>query len=69
MPSIITRASVVETTLGITFQIGELATTTVGGVIITNRTPPSYTITTSAAAITGAEAILVTAIYRRSDLW
>lgn len=61
MPSIITRASVVETTLGITFQIGELATTTVGGVIITNRTPPVYTITTSAAALINAESLAVNA--------
>jgi hypothetical protein len=61
MPQTITRASVVETTLGITFQIGELPTQQVGAVIVTNRNVPSYTITTSAAAATDAESIVVTA--------
>jgi hypothetical protein len=46
MPLVIARPSVVETTLGITFQIGELPTQTVGDVVISSRTPPTYTITT-----------------------
>lgn len=62
MPLVIARPSVVETTLGITFQIGELPTQTVGGVVISSRTPPSYTITTSAIASTGAESIAVVAL-------
>jgi len=62
MPLVIARPSVVETTLGITFQIGELPTQTVGGVVISSRTPTSYTITTSATASSGAESINVTAL-------
>ncbi|MBN3993830.1 MAG: hypothetical protein HWQ36_25950 [Nostoc sp. NMS2] len=61
MPQTIIRASVVETTLGITFQIGELPTQQVGAVIVTNRNVPIYTITTSAAASVDAESISVTA--------
>lgn len=61
MPQTINRASVVETTLGITFQIGELPTQQVGAVTVTNRNVPSYTITTTAAAIALAESILVSA--------
>ncbi len=57
MPLVIARPSVVETTLGITFQIGELPTQTVGDVVISSRTPPTYTITTSAAALSGASPI------------
>ena len=41
MPSVIARPSVVETTVGITFQIGELPTQTVGSVVISSRTPPT----------------------------
>jgi hypothetical protein len=61
MPQTINRASVVETTLGITFQIGELPTQQVGAVIVTNRNVSTYTITTAAAAILGAESISVQA--------
>ena len=62
MPLVIARPSVVETTLGITFQIGELPTQTVGNVVISSRTPLSYTITTSATAPSGAESINVAAL-------
>ncbi|MHC5610559.1 MAG: phage tail tube protein [Nostoc sp.] len=61
MPQTINRASVVETTLGITFQIGELPTQTVGNVIISNRTIPTYTITTSASASALSESLTVQA--------
>jgi hypothetical protein len=62
MPLVIARPSVVETTLGITFQIGELPTQTVGDVVISSRTPTSYTITTSTTASSGAESIAVAAL-------
>ena len=61
MPQTINRASVVETTLGITFQIGELPTQQVGSVIVSNRNVPTYTITTAAAAIADAESLTVQA--------
>ncbi|MBW4478655.1 MAG: hypothetical protein KME54_17785 [Tolypothrix brevis GSE-NOS-MK-07-07A] len=61
MPQTINRASVVETTLGITFQIGELPTQQVGAVIVTNRNVLSYTITASAAALATAESLSVQA--------
>lgn len=61
MPQTINHASVVETTLGITFQIGELPTQQVGAVIVTNRNVPSYTITTSAAASANTESLSVQA--------
>lgn len=61
MPQTINRASVVETTLGITFQIGELPTQQVGNVIVTNRNAPSYTITTTAAAAANTESLSVQA--------
>lgn len=59
MPQTINRASVVETTLGITFQIGELPTQQVGAVTVTSRNVPSYTITTAAAAAISAESLQV----------
>ena len=62
MPSVIARPSVVETTLGITFQIGELPTQTVGNVVISSRTPTTYTITASGNASSGAESIDVAAL-------
>ena len=61
MPQTINRASVVETTLGVTFQIGELPTQKIGAVTVTNRNAPSYTITTTAAAIIEAESLQVQA--------
>ncbi|MBO3459942.1 hypothetical protein G7B40_040155 [Aetokthonos hydrillicola Thurmond2011] len=61
MPQTINRANVVETTLGITFQIGELPTQQVGAVTVTNRNVPSYTITTTAAAAASAESLSVQA--------
>jgi len=58
----INRASAVETTLGITFAIGQLPTVNVGNdIIVSTRTPNSYTITTSASAIAGAQSISVSA--------
>lgn len=61
MSTTLTRASVVETTLGIEFAIAELSTQTVGAVTVTNRTVPTYTITTSASASSGAGTIAVNA--------
>ncbi len=61
MPQTINRASVVETTLGITFQIGELPTQQVGAVLVTNRNVPSYTITVTAAASANDESLTVQA--------
>lgn len=62
MAQTITRASVVETTLGITFAIAELSTTQVGAVQVTNRTVPTYTITTSASHAVDDELLAVTAL-------
>jgi len=59
MPLLINRASVVETTLGITFQIGQLPTQTIGNVTVTTRIPTSYTITLTAANLQGDQALSV----------
>jgi hypothetical protein len=67
MPQIINRASVVETTLGITFQIGELPTQQIGAVIVTNRNVPSYTITTTAAAVEDDEGLTIVATTKLLD--
>jgi hypothetical protein len=61
MPQTINRPSIVETTIGITFQIGELPTQTVGNVIVSNRTPTTYTITCGANASQNAESLTVSA--------
>lgn len=62
MAQTITRATVVETTLGITFAIAELSTISVGAVQVTNRTVPTYTITSGAAHSALDETLTVTAL-------
>lgn len=60
MPLTINRPSVIETTLGITFQIGELIPPqVVGNVLVPSRTLPTYTITTGSTASAGAESLTV----------
>ena len=59
MPLTINRPSIVETTVGITFQIGELPIQTVGNVVVSSRTPATYTITCTANASQGAESLSV----------
>ncbi len=61
MAQTISRASTHENTLGIEFAIAELSTSTVGAVTVTNRTVPTYTITSAASHSIGAETLTVTA--------
>ena len=65
MPLTINRPSVVETTLGITFQIGELAAPqVVGNVLVPNRTVQTYTITNGPnVAPQGAESLTVSSTF------
>lgn len=62
MASTLTRAFTVETTLGIEFAIAELSTSLVGTTLVTNRTVPTYTITTTNSASAGAGTIEVSAL-------
>jgi len=60
MPQVISRPTAVETTLGITFQIGRLPVQTIGAVQVSLRNPVEYTITAAAATL-GAESVTLTA--------
>lgn len=57
MVKIVTRPSIRETTLGVTFAIAELKTVSVGTSIATIREFPEYTVTTGAAVAVNAETV------------
>ena len=57
MALIVTRPSVRETTLGVTFAVAELRSVTVGTSIATIREFPEYTVSTGASVVINAETI------------